>query len=143
VSCTQQAPTPQSVSTKQSDQSVSPQVSRQSSQKQEATASKSWGWVKAGNNASNYWDVETGPADVIINDKKFSARLYWKENPTEVKTSLEGTIQEGKITAKEVIQASDYTGSVYTGTYMKTDYVQTINLSDGLGMIGITQPIKQ
>jgi len=143
VSCTQQTPTPQSASTKELDQSVPSQDSRQSVRKYEATASKGWVWVKAGNNVSTYWDVETGPADVTIDDKKFSAKLYWKENPTELKTSLEGTIQEGKLTAKEVIQASDNTGSVYTGTYMKTEYVQTINLSDGLGMIGITQPIKQ
>ena len=104
-----------------------------------STTPTGWQWVKAGNNVSTSWNVDNGPADVAIDGEKFSARLYWKDMPTEARIFLEGTIQNGKIQVKEEIQASDYTGSVYTGTYLKTDYVETINLSDGFGMIGITQ----
>jgi hypothetical protein len=94
------------------------------------------------NNVATFWDTDTGRADVEVAGERFSAKLYWKDDPATLMMSLEGTISDGEIKAIEQIQASDYTGSTYTGTYVKTEHVQTINLSDGFGMIGITQPLK-
>ena len=143
ASCTQQSPPSQSASTGESDPAVPPQDSPQSPQEQEAPIPKDWVWVKSGRNDSTPLDVDTGHADVTIDNENFSARLYWKEKPTEVKLSLEGMLHEGQITAREVIRASDDTGSVYTGTYLKTEAVETINLSDGVGMIGIMKRTPQ
>jgi len=142
ASCTQQSQPTQSASTEESNPSVPRQDSPQSPQ-QEAPTPKDWVWVKSGRDASTSLDVDTGHADVTIDNENFSARLYWKQRPTEVKISLEGMLHEGQITAREVIRASDYTGSVYTGTYLKTEAVETINLSDGLGMIGIIKRTTQ
>jgi hypothetical protein len=102
-----------------------------------------WGWVKASNNVDHHWDIETGPAYVSINGNKFSAILYWKDQPSDPKIILKGTIRGKTIMVKETIHGSDYTGSIYTGTYNKKKEVETINLSDGFGLIGITRAVSK
>ena len=142
VSCSGQPPKP-SEPTQERHQAVHTQGSQTPIQDHVATQSSGWVWIKAGNNVSTFWDVTTGPAEVTIDGEKFSASLYWADNPTESRISLDGSIKDGKIKATEAVHNTDLGESAFTGTYIKTDYVTTINLSDGFGMIGITHPLKQ
>jgi outer membrane biogenesis lipoprotein LolB len=108
-----------------------------------------WQWVKATNVGG--WEVSEGNADVSIQGEKFNARLFWKGSDKEVKILLRGVIKKGKITVTEEIQGSDYTGSTYEGTFQTKRWkefsgtlgAESITLSDGWGMIGITRSIKK
>ena len=65
---------------------------------------------------------------------------------------LKGSIANGRITVKEIVHKSDYSGSTYTGklttqrwkeTFAGSTGIETVTLSDGFGMIGLTRRIKQ
>lgn len=141
VSCTPEKPNTQAG--RESPQPSPAQSPRPSTHESAPVGPSGWVWIKVSNNVSTFWDTETGGADVAVAGENFSAKLYWKDDPATLRISLEGTIKDGKINAIEQIQSSDHTGSTYTGTYVKNEYAQTINLSDRFGMIGITQPSKQ
>jgi len=112
------------------------------------TAENPWHWVKASNNTKG-WTVSEGNAEVTIQGEKFSAKLFWNDSDTKVQIALNGTLKNGRITVKEAIQNSDYTGSTYHGTLEKKKWeefsgtigAESITLSDGWGMIGITRNI--
>src|SRR5579871_423703 len=78
-------------------------------------ADSQWHWIKAGN-TSEQWVVSEGMAEVSMANGRFSARLFRKDSNKDVQIILEGTIRNGRITAKETIQGSDFTGSAYSGT---------------------------
>lgn len=108
-----------------------------------------WRWVKAGSVVTKGWNVSEGTAQIVITGKKFSAKLFGQSS-SEVQIVLEGTIENGRITAKEEIQGSDYTGSVYHGTLVKKSWQESfagtsggesITLSDGWNMIGINRDL--
>ena len=108
----------------------------------------SWRWVKASNIVAKGWDLSDGIADVSMDGAKFTARLFRKQSKSEFQIVLDGTIKNGRITAKEIIQGSDYTGSVFHGTierkkwgeeFAGTTGAESITLSDGWNMIGITR----
>ena len=109
-----------------------------------------WHWVKAGNNAINGWDIATGNADVVINGSAITATLFWSDSEKDIQITLKGSITGDKLTVKETVHNSDYSGSTYTGTrtvkkwpeFSGTTGVETITLSDGLGMIGISRSLK-
>jgi outer membrane biogenesis lipoprotein LolB len=114
-------------------------------------ADHQWRWVKAGNNAATGWDVSQGDAEVSIKDGKFSAKLFWKDSGKDVQIILQGSIRNGQITTKETVQGSDYTGSIYHGTLQRkkwgevfagTTGAESITLSDGWNMIGITRGLE-
>jgi hypothetical protein len=110
-----------------------------------------WRWVKAENDTFNGWRTLDGYAEVMIDGEKFSAKLIAKGSEQYLEILLKGTIKDGKITAKETIQGSDYTGSNYQGAIEKKKWESTagtvgaesITLSDGWSMIGITRAIPE
>jgi hypothetical protein len=114
-------------------------------------ADDQWHWVKVGNNADHAWDISQGNAEVTINGGQFTAKLL-DSSGKDVQISLKGSIAKGKLTVKETVNNSDYTGSTYTGTltiqkwaeaFAGATGVETTTLSDGLGMIGLTRTIKK
>jgi hypothetical protein len=101
-----------------------------------------WCWIKVGNNADHHWDVSSGPADVSIEKQQFVAKLFWRDAPDRIQIELIGSINGNKLKVKERVNASGYTGAILSGTYNKASDVETINLSDGFGMIGITRAVQ-
>ena len=114
-------------------------------------AESQWRWVKATNNVLRGWDVSEGNADVVIEGEKFNAKLYWKDSDRDVKISLSGTIKSGKISVTQTIHESDIGESTYKGTFQRKRWeefagtigAESITLSDGWGMIGITRSLKK
>ena len=109
-----------------------------------------WEWVKATNKTSG-WDVTKGKGSIEIYNEKFTAKLYWGDLPNKIKYTLKGNIKNNKISVIETVHNSDFSGSTYTGTYDKKTWegfadiagAESINLSDGWSMIGISRPIKK
>jgi hypothetical protein len=115
-------------------------------------AENQWHWVKVGNNIDHGWDVSSGDAEVTINGGQLSAKLFWNGSSTDIQLALKGSIANGHVTVKETLQNSDYGGSTYTGTRTVKTWtetiagatgVETITLSDGMGMIGLTRSIRK
>jgi hypothetical protein len=110
-----------------------------------------WRWVKAGNSDITGWDVATGDADVVINGAAITATLFRSGSEKEVQMTLKGSVTGAKLTVKETVHNSDYSGSTCTGTrtvkkwpeFSGTIGVETITLSDGFGMIGISRSLKK
>jgi len=108
-----------------------------------------WQWVKA-TNTTGGWSVSQGHAEIVISGDHFEARLL-SDSGNELVSSLQGTIREGKITAKERISASDFSGSTYRGTLARKTWpefagisgAESITLSDGWGMIGLCKNVKK
>jgi hypothetical protein len=114
-------------------------------------ADNQWRWTKAENDTFNGWRILEGYAEVVIDANKFSARLISKGPDNGVEILLKGTIKNSRISAKETIQGSDYTGSIYEGSIQIKKWENTggtigaesITLTDGWSMIGITRAIPQ
>jgi hypothetical protein len=114
-------------------------------------AESHWRWVKATNNVLRGWDVSEGTADVLIKGERFNAELFLKDSDKDVKLSLHGTIKNGKVSVIETIHESDAGESTYKGTFQRKQWkefsgpvgAESITLSDGWGMIGITRSIKK
>jgi uncharacterized protein YfaP (DUF2135 family) len=110
-----------------------------------------WRWVKAENDTLNGWRTLGGYAEVVVDGEIFRARLIATGSDQTVEISLKGKIKDGKISAKETIEGSDYTGSIYHGSIEKKKWENTggtvggesITLTDGWSMIGITRAIPQ
>jgi hypothetical protein len=90
-----------------------------------------WRWEKVQNN-TDAWSTLDGNAQVVIENGKFSAKLFAKNSAKDLEISLKGTIRNGKIAAKETILASDYTGSTYHGTIHKDKDGKTLPAASGL-----------
>ena len=105
-----------------------------------------WQWVKATNTISG-WSVSQGHAEVVISGEDFEARLS-SDSGKQI-AFLKGTIQKGNVTAKERISASDFSGSTYHGKLSRkrwpesagTTGAESITLSDGWGMIGLSRSL--
>jgi len=119
-----------------------------------AADSSGWHWIKVGNNFDHAWDVCQGDAEVIIKDGQFSAKLFWKDSGKDVQISLKGSISNGRITAQETVYGTetDFSGSKFTGRLSIRKWkevecgatgIETITLTDGLGMIGLTKTLKK
>jgi hypothetical protein len=113
-------------------------------------AADQWHWVRAGNNVVSAWDISRGDATVTIKGQQFSALLFEHSSDKDPQISLKGTIVKGRLTVKEIIYKSDAGVSTYSGTLTVRKWakavagatgVETITLSDGLGMIGLTRTI--
>src|SRR6266852_448522 len=112
-------------------------------------ADREWHWVKATNTIKG-WSVSQGDAEVGITGDQFRVTLFSDSGKT-VQSSLKGTIHNGKIAASETVANSDYSGSRYRGTFEKkrwnevagTTGAESITLSDGWGMIGLTRSIPK
>ena len=108
-----------------------------------------WHWAYA-QNCSNRWNLWKGLADVEIQGTKFQAKLYDEKNPKDVDIILKGTIKAGKIKVVETEMNTDVGESDFSGTYLseknKSDpsakAFESINLSDGYSMIGLTREIQ-
>lgn len=114
-----------------------------------ASDDSGWKWVKAGSVVGKGWDISEGTAQIMTKGTKFTARFFGQTS-SEIQIVLDGTIENGRITAKEEIQGSDYTGSVYHGTLVKKNWQESfagtsggesITLSDGWNMIGINRDL--
>jgi hypothetical protein len=112
-------------------------------------AGREWHWVKATNTIKG-WSVSQGDAEVAITGGQFRVTLFSDSNKT-VQSSLKGTIHNGKIVARETVANSDYSGSTFQGTFERkrwdefsgTTGAESITLSDGWGMIGLTRSIPK
>jgi hypothetical protein len=108
-----------------------------------------WKWIKA-TNTTEGWSVSQGQAEVVISGDHFEVRLF-SDSGKELVSSLKGAILRGKITAKERISASDFSGSTYRGTFARkawpefagTTGAEAITLSDGWGMIGLRKNVQK
>lgn len=108
-----------------------------------------WHWVKA-TNTTDGWSVSQGDAEVIVSGGRFEAKLFFGSG-NQIVSSLQGTIQNGNITAKERISASDFSDSTYRGTLAKKMWpesagskgAESITLSDGWGMIGLRRTVPK
>ena len=113
-------------------------------------AENTWHWIKASNNTTG-WSISQGNAEVTIQGETFSARLFWQDSDSKVQIALKGTLKNGQILAKEIVQDSDYSGSTYHGTRQKKKWAEfsgtigaeSITLSDGWGMIGIARTVPK
>ena len=109
---------------------------------------REWHWVKATNTVKG-WSVSQGDAEVGITGDQFRVTLF--SAGKTVQSSLKGTIHNGKIAASETVANSDYSGSTYRVTFEKkrwnevvgTTGAESITLSDGWGMIGLTRSIPK
>lgn len=115
-------------------------------------ADNQWHWIKVGNNAAHAWDVSRGDAEVTIKDGQLRAELFFDGSTKDVQISLKGSISNGTIRVQETVHESDYGGSTYTGRLTNQKWkevfdgstgIETITLSDGFGMIGLTRTIKK
>jgi hypothetical protein len=112
-------------------------------------AEREWHWVKATNTIEG-WSVSQGDAEVIITGDQFRVTLFSESGKT-VQSSLKGTIRNGKIATSETVANSDYSGSTYRGTFERKRWnevagstgAESITLSDGWGMIGLTRSIQK
>jgi hypothetical protein len=112
-------------------------------------ADREWHWVKATNTIKG-WSVSQGDAEVVITGDQFRVTLF-SDSGKNVQSSLKGTIHNGKITTSETVAGSDYSGSTYRGTFERkrwnevagTTGAESITLSDGWGMIGLTTSIPK
>ena len=112
--------------------------------------SADWNWIKT-TNVVNGWDVSKGKALIEISGESIVAYLYWEDDPNKIKYTLTGNIKNDIIKVTETVHNSDFSGSVYSGTYNKKTWdgfadsvgAESINLSDGWGMIGITRVIPR
>jgi hypothetical protein len=116
-----------------------------------ATAAESqWHWIKASNGIKG-WTVSEGNADVSIQRDKFEAELFRKNSDRDLEIVLKGVVKDGELTVKEVLQNSDYSGSTYHGAvqtkkwdeFSGTIGAESITLTDGWGMIGLTRTIQK
>jgi hypothetical protein len=106
-----------------------------------------WQWVKATNTLSG-WSVSQGQAEVVISGQHFEAKLF-SDSCAQI-ALLKGTIQNGNVTAKERISASDFSDSTYHGQLTRkrwpksagTTSAESITLSDGWGMIGLSRSME-
>jgi hypothetical protein len=100
-------------------------------------------------NTVNGWSVSQGDAEVVISGGRFEAKL--SDSTGQIVSSLEGTIRNANVTAKERIAASDFSGSTYHGTLAKktwpefanTTGAETLMLSDGWGIIGLRRSLSK
>jgi hypothetical protein len=107
---------------------------------------REWHWVKATNTIKG-WSVSQGDAEVVITGDQFRVTLFSDGNT--IQSALKGTIHNKKIAATERVANSDYSGSTYRGTFERktwnevagTTGAESITLSDGWGMIGLTRSI--
>ena len=84
----------------------------------------------------------------MIDRDKFSAQLF---SDHQLLFSLKGVIHGGSVAAKEVVSASDFTGSTYHGKlatkhwdeFSGTVGAESITLTDGWNMIGLMKTIKK
>ena len=111
-----------------------------------------WHWIKVSSNAAHEWDVSKGRAEVEIKGGRIEARLFGEDRPQRVKITLAGSVANGAVMVKEVVHESDFSGSSYTGRLVVMKWpkpfadsvgVQSVTLSDGLGMIAITRGIAK
>ena len=108
-----------------------------------------WHWVKTTNTTSG-WLVSQGTAEVMISGEHFEAKLF-SDSDNQIVSSLDGTIQKGKIAAKERVSNSDFSGSTYHGKlatkkwieFAGTSGAESITLSDGWGMIGLARNVEK
>ena len=114
-------------------------------------ADSQWHWIKVGDYVDHAWNVSKGDAEVSVKDGQFSAKLFSDGGSSkDIQISLKGSITNGRITVR-AIERNSNVGSTYTGRLTSQKWkeafegmtgAETITLSDGLGMIGLTR-LKQ
>jgi len=111
-------------------------------------ADPEWHWVKATNTIKG-WSISQGDAEVVVTGNQFRVTLF--SDGGTVQSTLKGTIHNEKIAATEMVANSDYSGSKYRGTFERKSWnevagttgAESITLSDGWGMIGITRSVPK
>ena len=116
-----------------------------------AADAEQWQWVKSESIFHKDWLVSNGKAEVTINGRKFSAKLFWADSETNIKLTLTGSIVRGNVTVKETVLNSDVGVSTFTGRRVISKTrdargaasLEIITLSDGYSMIGLTRTIQE
>jgi hypothetical protein len=111
-------------------------------------ADREWHWVKATNTIKG-WSISQGDAEVVITGDQIRVTLF--SDSKTVQSTLKGTIHNEKIAASEAVANSDYSGSKYRGTFARKSWdevagttgAESITLSDGWGMIGLTRSLPK
>ncbi len=117
------------------------------------SAADLWNWFKVSTNIDHAWDTNRGTAEVTIQGRQFTAKLFWSDSKTDVQIELKGSIVKGKLTVTETVFNTDFGGpSKYRGGLTTLKFAQpltngdagfqTITLTDGLAMIGLTRVIR-
>src|SRR5271155_114188 len=83
-------------------------------------ADREWHWIKATNTIKG-WSVSQGDAEVVITGDQLRVTLF-SGSGKAVQSSLKGTIHNGKIAASETVANSDYSGSIYRGTFERKSW---------------------
>ena len=112
-------------------------------------ANQEWLWVKATNTVQG-WSLSQGTARVVITGDHIQAELY-SHLDGHLESSLKGQIHDGKVVVSEIAPNTDYSGSTFRGTlerkrwndFSGTIGSESITLSDGWGMIGLTRTIEK
>ncbi|HZV97690.1 MAG TPA: hypothetical protein VFF74_01745 [Methylophilaceae bacterium] len=111
-------------------------------------AEPTWKWVKA-NNLIDKWAMEEGMAEVRISKDAFEAKLYKPDNLQTVYIKLSGTIDKNWIVASHNVTNAGRGFNKFRGPRKSSHWkgfeehtgVETITLTDGWSMIGLTRGI--
>jgi hypothetical protein len=115
-----------------------------------AAGQEEWHWVKATNTIKG-WSISEGNARVVITGDQIQVELYSQSEGRPLELSLKGKIHDGKIVVNEIAPNTDYSGATFRGTlerkrwneFSGTTGAESITLSDGWGMIGLTRTIEK
>ena len=109
-----------------------------------------WSWIQV-SNVVGRWEVEDGPADVTINGRTFTVKLFWNDSHPlhgTLHKTLHGSIINGRLQLTETIEESDDRGSTWIGTRVvagagTVNGTEAITLSDSFSMLGITRNLSK
>jgi len=112
-----------------------------------AHAEDTWAWIQS-SSIPDGWDLRKGKATVHIEGKSFTAELFDEADALLIK--MNGTIQGNRLKVRTVTQNADYGSSEMSGElksrkwkgFADTIGRQTITLSDGWNLIGLTRELK-
>jgi len=117
---------------------------------QYSRAADVWHRVKA-ENETDSWRVVEGDAEVTVNGERFVAQLFAKGSHENPQISLKGNIKADRIIVVEIVVGTDGPAATYKGSLRKSKWrdgaeyagVETITLTDGWSVIGLTRAIKR
>lgn len=112
-------------------------------------ADSNWAWVRA-TSIEDDWAVQKGKAKVTIVGTSFTAELFDPDDPETVLYLVRGRIREQRVVAQSETKNSDFGSSKMSGEirrkkwkgFVETVGRQTITLSDGWNLLGITRELR-
>ncbi len=96
-------------------------------------------WARSALKLNEQWVQNFGYAELDVDGKRFSARLYDEEFKQFLRYTIEGKIKRGRIQATMTIHQSDLKPSNWEGRLLRIDGRDVYHFTNGLGFIGLTQ----